>query len=97
LRVRKALQQRHYLAADLSTIVNHRHHRWLTMWLWNGSAPAIVTYRVNRLGYLLLGNAYPVARIFLWPFFFVLRLFGPVLDIHYQSEIGPRLMTSAQP
>jgi serine acetyltransferase len=92
MRIRRAFQQLSHLTADLSAIVNRRHYRWLTMWLWHGSAPGIIAYRVNHIGFLLFGEAYSAVRLVLWPFFFVLRFFGPVLDIHYRAEIGPRFV-----
>ena len=61
------------------------------MWLWHGSAPAIVTYRLNRFVYLLFGRAHHAVRLVLWPLFFVLRFLGPVLEISYRADIGPRL------
>lgn len=61
------------------------------MWLWHRGAPAILTYRINRCLYLVFGDAYRVIRVFLWPFFFLLRFLGPHVDISYHAEIGPGL------
>lgn len=92
MRIKEALEQLVFLYEDLSAIVNRRWWRWITMWMWFGSAPAIVTYRLNRFLYLLLGKAHHVARLVLWPVFLLLRCLGPVLDINYRADIGPRFM-----
>ena len=89
--IAQAFEQLLYLAADLSASVNQRPYRWLTMWLWHGSAPGILCYRLNRFGYLLFGRSYRVIRVLLWPFFQALRIFGPVLEISYHAHIAPGL------
>ncbi len=88
--LKRALQQLAFLREDLSAIVNRRWWRWITMWMWHGSAPAIVTYRLNRCVYLLFGRAHHAVRLLLWPLFFLLRFLGPVLEINYRADIGPR-------
>ncbi len=91
MRIEKSFEQLRFLQEDLCAIVNRRWYRWITMWLWHGSAPAIVAYRLNRCLYLLFGESYRFIRILFWPLFLSLRLFGPVLDINYKADIGPRL------
>ena len=88
---RKALQQLQYLHADLSAIVNRRWWRWFTMWIPYGSAPGILSYRMSRCLYLLIGETFEKVRFVLWPILVLLRLLGPGLDIRYGADIGPGL------
>jgi serine O-acetyltransferase len=91
LKYGKSFEQLTYLRQDLSAQVGRAWWRWLTMWLWHGSAPAITTYRLNRCFFLFLGENYRILRIVLWPLLLPLRLLGPVLDINYRADIGPGL------
>lgn len=91
LRIRKAIQQLRYLHADLSAIVRGRWYRWLTMWIPYGSAPGILSYRISRCLYLLIGENFEKVRLVLWPVLFLLRLLGPGVDIRYGADIGPGL------
>jgi serine O-acetyltransferase len=84
--VREAFQQLGYLRYEINLIVNHKHWRWLTCW-FGGSAGIILSYRMDRFFYLLLGDAWVVIRIFFLPCFLMLRLISAPHEIHYRSNI----------
>jgi serine O-acetyltransferase len=89
LRVREAFQQLQFLHADLSTIVHRRWWRWFTMWIPYGGAPGLLSYRLSRFLYLVVGERFKKIRFLLWPVLFLLRLLGPGVSIRYDAEIGP--------
>ena len=61
------------------------------MWFTYGSAPGILSYRMSRCLYLLIGETFEKVRFVLWPFLFLLRLIGSGVDIRYGADIGPGL------
>ena len=79
--------QLHCLLYELQLIVNRRWWRWLTCW-WGGCAGVLVSYRLDRFGYLLLGDAWGLVRIFLFPVFLALRALSAGHEIHYKANIG---------
>jgi|WetSurMetagenome_2_1015567.scaffolds.fasta_scaffold168993_1 serine acetyltransferase len=83
--------QLRYLLYDLNLIVNHHWWRWITCWA-GGSAGVVVSYRLDRFGFLIFKNLWPVIRLFFYPFFLFLRLLSCKHDIHYAADIGKGLL-----
>lgn len=84
--IHEAFQQWEYLFHEISLIVNHRHWRWLTCWL-GGSTGIILSYRIDRFFYLLLGNAWVLIRPIFFPLFLLLRILSAPHEIHYRAQI----------
>ena len=84
------LDQIKFMAYELGLIVNRHWWRWLTCW-FGGCAGVIVSYRLDRFGFLLLGNLWPALRLFLFPVFLVLRILSYNHEIHYAAKIGKGL------
>jgi serine acetyltransferase len=85
-RTREAFQQWSYLFYEIGLIVNRKHWRWLTCW-FGGSAGIILSYRMDRFFYLLMGDAWALVRLFFFPCFLILRLISAPHEIHYRSKI----------
>jgi serine acetyltransferase len=83
-------EQLSFLVYELNLIVNKRWWRWLTCW-FGGSTGVLVSYRLDRFFYLLLGNSWVVIRPVFIPLFLILRLIGSNHEIHYRAEIGKGL------
>lgn len=83
-------RQFYYLKYELKRIVNQRWWRWLTCW-FSGGTGVIVSYRMDRFGFLLFRRAWPILRLFVMPIFWFLRLLGANHEIHYTADIGPGL------
>lgn len=82
--------QLRYLGFELKLMVNNRWWRWITCW-FGGSTGVIVSYRLDRFFFLLLGKAWPLLRILFFPLFLFLRLISANHQIHYQADIGKGL------
>lgn len=89
-RLMQAGQQFQFLFYELQLIVNERWWRWLTCW-FGGSTGIIVSYRLDRAGYLLFGTTWAVGRLLCYPIFLGLRLMSASHEIHYRANIGPGL------
>src|SRR5689334_4036046 len=85
-RIQEAFQQWGYLFYEISLIVNGRYWRWLTCW-FGGSAGIILSYRMDRFFYLLMGDAWAAIRLFFFPCFLMLRWISAPHEIHYRSKI----------
>lgn len=86
-----SLDQIKYMAYELSLIVNRHWWRWISCW-FGGSAGVIVSYRLDRLGYLLFKNIWPALRLLFYPLFLLLRLMSYSHEIHYGANIGKGLL-----
>lgn len=89
-RIEEAFQQINYLFYEINLIVNHKHWRWLTCW-FGGSAGIILSYRMDRFFYLLIGDVWVLGRLFFSPCFLMLRLMSAPHEIHYRSKIDQGL------
>jgi len=83
----KAFEQLQFMAAECAMIVNNRKWRWLTMW-FGGSACIVLSYRIDRMLFLMLGRSYGLFRILFFPLFLFLRMASAKHEIHYRAEIG---------
>jgi serine O-acetyltransferase len=90
-RISAALSQLSYLRRELAQMVNTRWWRWFTLW-FNSGACVIVSYRLDRAGYLLIGGPWTVVRILLFPLFLLLRILSYAHEIHYRADVGPGLL-----
>ena len=89
-RTREALQQLNYLVHEIVLIFNDIPLRCLTCW-FGGSAGIILSYRMDRFFYLLLGDSWALIRIFFLPCFLILRLISAPHEIHYRAKIDQGL------
>ena len=60
------------------------------MW-FGGSCNVIVSYRLDRALYLLIGGGYGILRPFFYPLFLLLRIFSVRHEISYKADIGKAL------
>lgn len=86
----KPFDQIRFLIYEIKLIVNHRNLRWFSCW-FAGSTHVLISYRLDRAGYLIFKNTWPALRIFLLPLFISARLLGGNHEIHYQADIGKGL------
>jgi serine O-acetyltransferase len=89
-RLHAAFQQLGFLVYELKKIVNGKYWRWLTCW-FGSSAGIIISYRLDRFFFLLLGNIWSLLRVVFYPLFMMLRILSAPHEIHYRAEIGKGL------
>jgi serine acetyltransferase len=87
-----AFDQIRYMTYELNLIVNRRRWRWITCW-FGGSAGVIVSYRLDRFGFLLFRSSWPGLRLLFFPLFLLLRVMSLSHEIHYAARIGKGLKT----
>jgi serine O-acetyltransferase len=85
-----AFDQLKFMIYEIGLIVNHRWWRWITCW-FGGSTGVIISYRLDRFGFLLLKKNWPAFRLLFFPLFLVLRLLSYNHEIHYAASIGKGL------
>ena len=86
MQIREALRQLEYLIFEIRTINTTPLH-WLNCWF----QPAfwlIVSYRLNRCGYLALGKGFLVLRVLGAPLLFLLRPWISFGEVNYKASIG---------
>lgn len=86
----KPFDQLSYLISELKLIVNNRPLHWLTCW-FAGSTHVIISYRLDRCGYLLFKKVWSFLRLLLLPYQMFARLMGGNHDIDYRADIGQGL------
>lgn len=84
----KPFDQFVYLIKDLQRIVNHKRLRWISMWI-SGTTYSVISYRLDRFGFLLFHRSWAFIRFFFFPFAILFHIFGAHHDIHYSADIGP--------
>ncbi len=83
-------QQYLFLATDVQRMVNV--HWWRWPWIpFTLPFSVVVSYRVSRSFYLLLGPVWGALRFALSPLAFILRPWMGNCEIHYRAQIGPGL------
>jgi serine acetyltransferase len=85
-----AFRQLQYLLTEIQAAVNTRYWRWFTIWFGSGIW-VNVSYRTDRLFFLLLGESYVVLRPFFVPFSLLCAFLGGRHEINYRADIGPGL------
>jgi serine O-acetyltransferase len=88
--INRSWEQMRFLGHELNLQVNGRWWRWLSIWFGAGTW-ALITYRVERALFLLLGRAYGLLRIALLPLLFITRPWQGNCEIHYRANIGKGL------
>ena len=86
------LDQVKCLFYEVGLIVHRRYWRLITMWVPGSAVYVNISYRVDRMLYLLFGRAYPILRPLFSLVFLTCQLLGGRHEIHYQADIGPGLM-----
>lgn len=89
-RLSRAWQQITFLFYEIRLIVSGRWWRWFTCW-FSSSTTVVMSYRLDRCGYLIFKEAWAVGRILFLPLFIFLRILGANHDIHYRANIGKGL------
>lgn len=79
--------QLRFLFYELNLLTGGNKMVWLCLF-FEGTAWVLVSYRLDRLGYLLTGRGWRLLRVLFWPGLFVFRLLGCPHDICYTAEIG---------
>ena len=85
-----AFDQIIFMIYEINLIVNRHWGRWITCW-FGGSAGVIVSYRLDRFGFLLFKNGWRAIRVLFFPLFLFLRLLSYAHEIHYAADIGKGL------
>ncbi len=85
-----AFDQIKFMIYEIKLIVNHRWWRWVTCWL-GGCTGVIISYRLDRFGFMLFNRIWPALRILFYPLFLFLRLISHGHEIHYSADIGKGL------
>jgi serine acetyltransferase len=86
-RLRRAAEQIGWLSHEVQLLIGGRWWRWYTVWA-GGAVWTVVSYRVDRAMYLLVGRAWALLRPFFLPLFLFFRLMGARGEIHYRASIG---------
>jgi serine acetyltransferase len=89
-RLRAAGEQFRFLCADMARYPHPMGSPWATCWA-EPSFIVVLGYRVTRALCLLLGPAWPAARLLLAPLAFALRPWLGRCEIHPMAAIGPGL------
>jgi serine acetyltransferase len=89
-RIRAALEQFEFLQHDIRRFPRRCRWHWLTCWA-EPSFAVIVSYRVTRAWYLLLGSAWSRLRVLFSPLRWLLRPWLGNSEIHPMADIGKGL------
>ena len=84
---RSACQQIRFLAHELKLLTCRRSVRWLVLF-FEPSAGVLISYRLDRCGYLLCGPLWTGLRVLFFPVWWFFRLLGCRHEICYKAEIG---------
>ena len=86
-RMLRAMEQLSFLLSEVKLVVNRKSWRWLTIW-FGGCAWINISYRIDRLLFLIFGKNYPAVRPIFAPCFLAFAFLGGRHEIHYRAEIG---------
>jgi serine O-acetyltransferase len=80
-------QQLQYFGKDLRRMVGHKKERYIYIWL---SRPfwGLLSYRLDRGLFLLIGRPYRILRILLLPVYTIWQVYSNI-EIGYRANIGP--------
>jgi serine acetyltransferase len=87
---KEAIDQWKFLWYELFLLLEKRPMRWL-IFLFEPSASVIISYRIDRSGYLLFGQSWTALRILLVPLNTFLALLGCRHEICWKAEVGKGL------
>ena len=82
-----AAQQLRFLMRELYLITQTRPHRWLVLF-FEPSAGVLLSYRLDRCGYLLCRQSWTALRLLIWPLLLLFRLLGCRHEICFKAQIG---------
>jgi len=85
--LRSAFHQLSFLCHELAILCDGKPVRWLVLF-FSPSAGVIISYRIDRFGYLLLGHPWTLLRILFVPLFALLAFFSCPHEICFQADIG---------
>jgi serine acetyltransferase len=84
---RPAMEQLRFLAHELWLLTAGKPVRWLVLF-FEPPAGVLISYRLDRCGYLLAGPAWTGLRVLAFPLFLLLRVFSCRHEICFKAEIG---------
>ncbi|HJP61457.1 MAG TPA: DapH/DapD/GlmU-related protein [Gemmatimonadaceae bacterium] len=90
-RLKATFEQFGHLRYEIGILINRRWWRILSVW----TTPAcwvLVSYRLDRALFLLLGRAYGLVRVLLFPLRLLFDVLGGRHEIHYRADIGRGLV-----
>jgi serine O-acetyltransferase len=79
-------EQLRFLFHELCLQTGGKPERWLVIFF--ESAGVVLSYRLDRFGYLIFGKPWRAVRIVFWPVFLFFRLLSCRHEICYKAEIG---------
>ncbi len=85
--VRPAGEQLRFLAHELGRLTHGKALRWLVLF-FEPSAGVLISYRLDRAGYLLCGRVWTALRVLFLPLFLFFRLLSCRHEICFQARIG---------
>ena len=85
--LRPAWEQLKFLWAELVLLTNGKKERWLVLF-FEPSAGVIISYRLDRSGYLLSGRGWTLLRLLILPVLLFLRVLSCRHEICFKAEIG---------
>ena len=86
MQLKKSIQQLRYLLDEVRDM-NVTPIHWLNCW-FRPNFWLVVTYRLNRCGYLAFGKGFIAFRIIVAPILFLLRPWISYGEINYKADIG---------
>lgn len=79
-----------YLYRDVIRLIGRNKFRWLYIWI-NRSFIGILSYRLERCFYLILGDKYKYIRILILPIITLFQVYSS-MDINYKADIKGGLL-----
>lgn len=84
------MEQFKFLFAELKILTDHKKVRWLVLF-FEPSAGVVISYRLDRAGYLLCGQSWILLRLLALPVLFCLRVLSCRHEIHFKAKFGSGL------
>lgn len=84
---RAAIEQLKFMLHEVALVTGGKRARWLVIF-FSSPAGVIISYRLERFFYLIVGRPWAALRVFLLPLFWVLRLASAGHEICYTAQIG---------
>jgi len=85
-----ALDQLRFMVHELELMTHGRAVRWIVLF-FEAPAGVIISYRLDRFGYLLSGQIWTALRVLFFPAFLLLRLLSCPHEICFNAAIGKGL------
>ena len=81
------MEQFQFLIAELKMLTDHKRARWLVLF-FEPTAGVLISYRLDRAGYLLGGASWTLLRLLALPVWLGLRVLSCRHEIHFKANIG---------